>query len=85
MRLIFSLLSCFLKPSVWALINSSLILSKGYQSSGTLYVKIKFLPKRLGERYASALTNKNLSNKIYKYYGKINLKDYVNNFIASND
>jgi UDP-glucose 4-epimerase len=47
--------------------------------------KIKFLPKRLGERYASALTNKNLSNKIYKYYGKINLKDYVNNFIASND
>ena len=47
--------------------------------------KIKFLPKRLGERYASALTNKNLSNKIYKHYGKINLKDYVNNFIANND
>ena len=43
--------------------------------------RIKFLPKRLGERYASALTSKNLSNKIYKYYGKINLKDYVNNFI----
>ena len=47
--------------------------------------KIKFLPKRLGERYASALTNKNLSNRIYKHYGKINLKDYVNNFIANND
>jgi UDP-glucose 4-epimerase len=47
--------------------------------------KIKFLPKRLGERYASALINKNLSNKIYKHYGKINLKDYVNNFIANND
>jgi UDP-glucose 4-epimerase len=43
--------------------------------------RIKFLPKRLGERYASALTSKNLSNKIYKYYGKINLKDYVNNLI----
>ena len=25
--------------------------------------KIKFLPKRLGERYASALTNLSLSNK----------------------
>jgi|TARA_B110001452_G_scaffold220526_1_gene192786 UDP-glucose 4-epimerase len=46
--------------------------------------KIKFLPKRLGERYASALTNKNLSNKIYKYYGKINLKDYIKNFIENN-
>ena len=43
--------------------------------------KIKFLPKRSGERYASALINKNLSNKMYKYFGKINLKDYVNNFI----
>ena len=43
--------------------------------------KIKFLQKRLGERYASALINKNLSNKMYKYFGKINLKDYVNNFI----
>ena len=43
--------------------------------------KIKFLPKRLGERYASALINKNLSNKMYKYFGKINLKDYINNFI----
>ena len=43
--------------------------------------KIKFLPKRLGERYASALIKKNLSNKMYKYFGKINLKDYINNFI----
>ena len=40
--------------------------------------KIKFLPKRLGERYASALTNMNLSNKVYKYYGKIELKSYIN-------
>ena len=42
--------------------------------------KIKLLPERSGERYVSALTNKNLSNKIYKYYGKINLKDYINEF-----
>ena len=40
--------------------------------------KIKFLPKRPGERYASALTNMNLSNKVYKYYGKIELKSYIN-------
>ena len=46
--------------------------------------KIKFLPKRPGERYASALTNKNLSNKMYKYFGKIKLKDYINNFIKKN-
>ena len=43
--------------------------------------KIKFLPKRLGERYASALTNKNLSNNIFRYYGKIQLADYIRNFI----
>ena len=44
--------------------------------------KIKFLPKRAGERYASALTDRNLSNKIYKYFGKIELKNYVRNFIS---
>ena len=43
--------------------------------------KIKFLPSRAGERYNSSLINKNLSNKMYKYFGKINLKDYINNFI----
>ena len=47
--------------------------------------KIKFLPKRPGERYASALTKINLTNKIYKYYGKIMLKDYIKNFIKKND
>ena len=46
--------------------------------------KIKFLPKRPGERYASALTNNNLSNRMYKYFGKIRLKDYINNFIEKN-
>ena len=46
--------------------------------------KIKYLPKRAGERYASALTNKNLSNKIYKYFGKISLRKYVQEFIKNN-
>ena len=41
----------------------------------------KFLPKRAGERYVSALIDKNLSNKIYKYYGKIELKGYIKDFI----
>ena len=39
--------------------------------------KIKYLPKRRGERYASALTNMSLSNKVYKYFGKNNLSDYI--------
>ena len=43
--------------------------------------RIKYLPKRLGERYVSTLTNKNLSNKIYKYFGKINLKDHIKDVI----
>ena len=47
--------------------------------------KIKFLPKRPGERYASALINKNLSNKIYKHFGKISLKNYINNFVIKNN
>ena len=46
--------------------------------------KIKLLPKRAGERYASALKNNNLSNKMYKYFGKINLKDYIEDFIIKN-
>jgi len=43
--------------------------------------KIKLLPPRKGERYASALTAMNLSNKVYKMFGKINLKDYVANIV----
>ena len=39
--------------------------------------KIKFLNERPGERYASALTNLNLNNKVFKYFGKINLKEYI--------
>ena len=43
--------------------------------------KIKFLPERPGERYASALTNMNLSNKVYKLFGRKNLKDYIKSVI----
>jgi len=47
--------------------------------------KIKLLPKRPGERYASALINKNLSNKMYKHFGKISLKSYIQEFIKKNN
>ena len=45
--------------------------------------KVKFLPSRLGERYASALTNMSLNNKVIKRFGKISLKDYITSFIKS--
>jgi UDP-glucose 4-epimerase len=41
--------------------------------------KIKLLPARKGERYASALTSMNLSNKVYQIFGKLSLKDYIKN------
>ena len=43
--------------------------------------KIKFLPKRSGERYASALTNINLNNRVFKYFGNISLKNYIKNIV----
>jgi UDP-glucose 4-epimerase len=46
--------------------------------------KIKFLPKRPGERYVSAIKDKNLSNKMYKHFGKTSLKDYLVEFIRKN-
>ena len=45
--------------------------------------KIRYLPPRPGERYASALTKMSYSNKVNKYYGKIDLKDYITSFIKS--
>ncbi len=45
--------------------------------------KIKYLPKRSGERYASALTIKSLQNKVYNRFGKIDLKDYVESFLKN--
>ena len=46
--------------------------------------KIKFVPARKGERFASALTNLSLSSKVFKNFGKISLKDYVKNFLENN-
>ena len=46
--------------------------------------RIKFLPKREGERYASALTNISYNNKVHRRYGKIQLKEYINSFIKRN-
>ena len=44
--------------------------------------KVILLKKRPGERYASALTTMNLSNKVHKKFGKINLKKYIEQFIS---
>ena len=57
--------------------HSILEVAKMFQS------KIKLLSPRRGERYASALTNMNLSNKVYKIFGKVRLKDYIKNIIKS--
>ena len=43
--------------------------------------KIRYLPKRNGERYASQLTRMNLNNKVHRIYGKISLKDYISDII----
>ena len=47
--------------------------------------RISYLPKRAGERYTSSLISKNLSNKIYKHYGKIKLEDYIRNILKNNN
>jgi len=43
--------------------------------------KITYLPPRSGERYASALTDMNLSNKVYKIIGKRSLKQYIESYL----
>ena len=43
--------------------------------------KIIFLKERPGERFASALTNMSIDNRVIKKFGKINLKDYISLFI----
>ena len=43
--------------------------------------KIKYLSPRKGERYASALSGMSLNNKVYKNLGKIQLKDYIFEFL----
>ena len=43
--------------------------------------RIIYLPQRKGERYASALSTMGLTNKVNKNFGKISLKNYINDFI----
>ena len=45
--------------------------------------KIKLLPFRRGERYASALTSMNLSNKVHKIFGKVDIKEYIKELIKN--
>ena len=42
--------------------------------------KIKYLPERPGERYASALTRMNLSNNIITKIGKRKIKNHITDF-----
>ena len=44
--------------------------------------KIKYLPARRGERYASALTKISINNKVVTKYGSIQLKDYIESFLT---
>ena len=46
--------------------------------------KIKYLPTRKGERFASAIVKMNLNNKIIRLPAKIRLIDYINNFLINN-
>ena len=46
--------------------------------------RIKYLPKRPGERYASALTKMNLSNKVINKIGKKSIKKYIADFKKNN-
>ena len=45
--------------------------------------KIKMVPSREGERYISTLTDTNILNKVYKIFGRIELKNYIEDKITS--
>ena len=45
--------------------------------------KINLLPARRGERFVSALTDINLSNKVYKMFGETSLKNYIKNIVKN--
>ena len=46
------------------------------------YNRIRYLPKRPGERFSSALKRMNLSNKVIRIKAKIKLKDYIKDFLS---
>ena len=73
---------CYLAWKKNKCIHSSISNKKSYsivEVAKMFSDKIKFLPARQGERYASALASLNLSNKVHKYFGKTDLKNYINN------
>ena len=43
--------------------------------------KVKYLPPRKGERFASALASMSFNKKVHKTFGKIQLKEYVQDFL----
>jgi len=45
--------------------------------------KIRYIPQRKGERFASFLTNKNLNNRIIRLTANISLKSYIKNFLKN--
>ena len=45
--------------------------------------KIVLKKARIGERYASSLTNLSLNNRVIRNFGKIQLKDYISSFIKT--
>jgi len=46
--------------------------------------KIKYLAKRPGERFSSALKRMNLTNKVIRIKAKTKLKDYIKDFLIKN-
>ena len=52
-----------------------------FQVANMFKTRFVLLKKRPGERYSSALTKISLNNKVFRRYGKINLKDYISSFI----
>ena len=47
--------------------------------------KIKYLPPRQGERYASALSTMTFNNRVNRSYGKKDLQKYIENFIKKHN
>jgi len=52
------------------------------QLAGMFNYKVKYLPKRQGERFSSALKRMNLTNKVIRIKAKIKLKDYIKKFLS---
>jgi len=44
--------------------------------------KIKYLPKRPGERFSSALKRMNLSNKVIRIKARVRIKDYIKDYLS---